>query len=69
MWNENTWFFSDRKKSELLDRGGKGRVWGWGVRGVGLGGGLRVYGEHSQQHRLTGNVVFFAWRAVPLVPL
>lgn len=35
----------------------------------GRGGGraLCVYGERSQQHRLTGNVVFFACWAVPLV--
>lgn len=40
----------------------------WIVRGGREGGrALCVYGEHSQQHRLTGNVVFFACWAVPLV--
>lgn len=50
------WFLSwDRKKSEVLDRRGGGRR------------ALCVYGERSQQHRLTGNGVFFACWVVPLV--
>lgn len=31
------------------------------------GRALCVYGEHSQQLGLTGNVVFFAFWAVPLL--
>lgn len=54
VWNVKAWFLScDRKK-----------VKSWTEEG---GRALCVFGECSQQHRLTGNGVFFACWAIPLV--